>query len=253
MKSARVEILAHPLFDGANPSALVPILSRVLAREVRAGQMLARPEEGSCFLVFEGALLSYVLHPDGRRVMFEVIRSGGIDGVLALGFGVRGHFSQAAERSVVAPFDRRVFEALTDVEPVIARAIVHLSLVRLRRREAQLEAATQHEAIQRVASMLLSLIEDADPALSCREGGLVPLSPRPTHQVLADMIGLRRETVTKEIGTLTRLGAVRVHGSALIVDRRLLTDAAEKQIRRRIQGLPGASTTRDSMEWSRRQ
>lgn len=232
-----VEIIAHPLFQGADPRVLAPLLRAVSAREVGAGAMVARPEAESCLLVFEGALLSYVLLPDGRRILFEVVRPGGIEGILNVEVGVEGHFSEAAERSMVATLDRRVLEAVMDAEPLVARNLMRLLLGRLQRREAQLQAVIHHEATRRVAAMLLTLTRYTGRAAPGGSGDLVELSPRPTHQVIADMVGLRRETVTIEIGRLRRMGAVRVKGSALILNRRLLTDAVENEIPRRIDTL----------------
>lgn len=234
---SRVEIVAHPLFEGADAQVLAPLLRGVSTREVDAGAIVARPEAESCLLVFEGALLSYILLPDGRRILFEVVRRGGIEGILNVEVGVEGHFSEAAERSVVATLDRRVLEAIMDAEPLVARNLMRLVLNRLQRREAQLEAVIHHEATRRVAAMLLTLTRYTGRAAQGASGDLVELSPRPTHQLIADMVGLRRETVTIEIGRLRRMGAVRVKGPTLTINRRLLTDAVENEIPQRINTL----------------
>lgn len=236
-----VDITTHPLFEGAASHGLAPLLRGVSAREFGAGEMVARPEAESCLLVYAGALLSYVLLPDGRRILFEVVRPGGIEGILNVGLGGEGHFSEAAERSVVAHLDRRALEALMDAEPLIARNLMRLTLDRLQRREAQLEAIIHHEATRRVAAMLLTLTRYTGRPAPGTSGHLVELSPRPTHQVIADMVGLRRETVTIEMGKLRRQGAIRVHGSGLILDRRLLCDAVENEIPARIHTLLQAS------------
>lgn len=232
-----VEIVAHTLFEGADTEVLAPVLRGVVAREVGAGQIVARPEAESCLLVYEGALLSYVLLPDGRRILFEVVRGGGIEGLLNVGVGVEGHFSEAAERSRIARLDRRILEALMDREPLIARNLMRLTLNRLQRREAQLEAVIHHEATRRVAAMLLTLTRYTGRPAPAGGRDLVELSPRPTHQLIADMVGLRRETVTIEMGRLRGLGAVRVEGSSMVLDRHLLTDAVENEIPRRIHTL----------------
>lgn len=231
------EILAHPLFEGADREGLSSALRGIAAREVGAGQIVGRPDAQSCLLVLEGAILSYILLADGRRILFEVVRPGGVDGILNVAVGVEGHFSEAAQRSVVARLDRRVLEALMDREPLIARNLMRLTLNRLQRREAQLEAIVDHEATRRVAAMLLTLSRYTGRPAKGESGPLVELSPRPTHQLLADMVGLRRETVTIEMGRLRRMGAVRVRGNALLLDRRLLTDAVENEIPRRIHTL----------------
>lgn len=236
-ENRRVDILAHPLFEGADRDVVAPLVSGVSAREVDGGQMLARPEGQSCLLVFEGALLSYVLLPDGRRILFEVIRPGGVEGVLNVAVEVEGHFSEAAEQSVVAPLDRRTLDALMDAEPVIGRTLMRLTLSRLHRREAQLQAVIHHEATRRVASMLLTLMKYTGRPSSNGKAPLVEIVPRPTHQVLADMVGLRRETVTIEMGRLRQTGAIRVAGSTLVLNQELLTNVVENEIPRRISAL----------------
>lgn len=235
--NAGVDIVDHPLFEGADAASLAAALRGVSAHEVPAGQIVARPDTQTCLLVFEGSLLSYVLLPDGRRILFEVVRPGGVDGLLSVAVGVEGHFSEAAERSLVARLDRPVLEALMDKEPLIARNLIRMSLNRLRRREAQLEAVIHHEATRRVAAMLLTLTRYTGRPAQDGSGPLVELSPRPTHQLLADMVGLRRETVTIEMGRLRRLGAVRVRSKALILDRQLLADAVENEIPKQIHTL----------------
>lgn len=226
------DLLSHPLFQGADRATVERLLGHSSVRQVGAGEMVIGPADGSCLLVFEGSLLSYVLMEDGRRVLFEVIRAGGVDGILNVMLGAGGHFSEAAERSVVAPIDRCLLEALIDEEPVIARTIMRLSLRRLQRREAQVQAVAHHEATRRVASILLSLARYVGRPRPGTGGAIADLAPRPTHQVLADMVGLRRETVTIEMGRLRRLGAVRLEGTALIVDKRLLAGAVETEARR---------------------
>ncbi len=43
-----------------------------------------------------------------------------------------------------------------------------------------------------------------------------------THQMLADMLGIRRETVTVHLHRLVELGAVQVRSGHLILDRSVL-------------------------------
>ncbi len=81
---------------------------------------------------------------------------------------------------------------------------------------------------QRLARQLLALGE----TLGRREGKWVALRPRLTHQMLADMLGIRRETVTVHLHRLVELGAVQVRSGHLILDRSAL--------QRRVGGQPRA-------------
>ena len=69
---------------------------------------------------------------------------------------------------------------------------------------------------QRLAAQLLALAE----AVGRRQGNSV-LAPRLSHEALADMLGLRRETVTLHLARLRRMGILRVEGDRF----RLQTDA----------------------------
>lgn len=75
---------------------------------------------------------------------------------------------------------------------------------RLERRERHLETVFLNDPGRQLARQLLALGD----TVGRREDGWVALDPRITHQMLADMLGVRRETVTLHLQQLTRGGAV---------------------------------------------
>lgn len=215
-------ILRHPAFQGVDPAALSTLLAPIRPHDVAAGTLVARPDQQSCNLILDGCLHTYVLTADGDRLVFEIIQAGGIDGLVNVVTGPEeGHFAEAVRPSVVVTLPRPVIEELIDVEPRIAVNLLRLALQRLERREDQLEAATRHQATKRVARMLLALARYLGPS-GPRGKPVTELRPRTPHQVLADMLGLRRETVTVQLGVLRRMGAVRLERGRLVLDRRLL-------------------------------
>lgn len=212
------QVLEHRAFGGIEATVVAPILAGVRVRTVAPRTLVNRPDNQQCQLVLAGRLHSYVLLPDGRRVVFEIIRKGGFDGLLNTAPGLEGHFSEAVEPSVVAALSKDVLERLVDAEPRVAVNLMRLLLVRLERRETQLESATHREATRRVAGLLLALSRYlASPQSAGAAPGLVELRPRPSHNVLADMLGLRRETITLTIGLLRNAGAVRVERDHLVL------------------------------------
>ncbi len=218
------QVLRHRAFEGVERELVVPILAPVRVRNVAPRTLVNRPDSEQCQLVLAGRLHSYVVLPDGRRLIFEIVREGGIDGLLNVTTGLEGHFTEAVRPSVVATLSRDVLERLIDAEPRVAVNLMRLLLIRLERRETQLESATHHEATRRVARLLLALSSylgspgsAGDPPVRVFE-----LRPRPSHQVLADMLGLRRETITLTIGLLRNAGAVRVERDHLVLQRQTL-------------------------------
>jgi CRP-like cAMP-binding protein len=82
-----------------------------------------------------------------------------------------------------------------------------------------------------VLEQLLALGE----TLGRREGKWIVLKPRLTHQMLADMLGIRRETVTVHLRQLTKPGAVQAKGGRIALDsialRKLIRGAHDTSTR----------------------
>jgi CRP-like cAMP-binding protein len=223
-------VLDHPVFSGATKERVASLVQQLRLRHVDIGALIGKPEVGPCNLLLEGLLHSYVLVPDGRRLLVEIIRPGSFDGLLNV-MGHHGHFTEAVKPSVVVSLSRSAIDELIEVEPRIAVNLVRLILDRLERREEQLESATHHEATRRVARLLLALARYLGGSESDR---LVELRPRPTHLDLADMLGLRRETVTVHMSVLRRVSAARARGDHLLLDREVLQALAEGESPQRL-------------------
>lgn len=137
--------------------------------------------------------------------------------------GRRGHFTEADEDSAVASLARDVLDPLISAEPRIARNLLDLIIRRLEDREEHLAAMALHDPTHRIARQLLALGE----ALGKAEGVAVVI-PRLTHQRLADMLGVRRETVSLHVARLAELGALVVERDRFLlrpqVLRRIVSD-----------------------------
>ncbi len=187
---------------------LETVLGGVPVQEVPKGKLLNTPgiEPGLLHLVLQGRLRAYQMSADGHELLLELIPEGGFDGLLSVA-GRRGHFTEADGDSVVASLGLPELERLIELEPRVASNLMRLIVERLEGREAHLQAVVLHDPTQRLARQLLALGETLGRKL---ERGGIALGPRITHQMLADMLGVRRETVTLHIGRLVDLGALTV-------------------------------------------
>ena len=232
--SGRSRLRDHPLLRDVHTDRLERILDGIAIKEVAKGKLLNTPgvTPGLLYLVISGRLRAYQMTADGHELLLELIPEGGFDGLLSVA-GRRGHFTEADTDSVVASIALPVLERLIALEPLVASNLLQLIVERLEGREDHLEAVVLHDPTQRLARQLFALGE----TLGRKQGNQVALKPRITHQMLADMLGVRRETVTLHLGQLTELRAVSVEKGRFLLDMSILRRVIdEPQYGRRASG-----------------
>jgi len=221
-----MEVEAHPLFQGCNRAVLAPVLERLRPVRVPAGKVLVTQRRGPArlFLVLEGALVAYGHTAEGRRVIFELARPGELDGILAAS-GRRGHYTAAQLESVVLPLTRAELQRLIAADTRVGLNLISLLMGRIVTREQQIEVLAHSGTSARIARQLLALAAHLGVA---QPDGTV-LLPRLTHQTLADMVGLRRETVTRGLEQLSQTGGIVPRGRRLTVRTQVLEETVEAE------------------------
>jgi CRP-like cAMP-binding protein len=202
---SRSPLLGHPLLRGVDERALDGALDRITIKAAKRGVMLSGPGvgRGRLYLVLKGCLRAYKVTADGRELLLALLPEGEFDGLISMSGG-RGHFTEAYTDATVAALELRTLEELISREPKIAANLLQMDVERLERRESQLETVTLNDPARRLARQMLALGD----SVGRRDGDWVLLDPRITHQMLADMLGVRRETVTLHLRQLTQMGAV---------------------------------------------
>lgn len=202
-------IKSLPLFNSL-PEAVVGDVARVcVPRTVSAREIvyLRGAAEGRVFLVLSGGVELYHANPESR-IAITVSKEGDLFGDLAF---VNHPSPVAGEEHAQAVFETELCvmttkDLLTLLEkyPVFAMAL----LVSMRDRLHQAESKIKDLGISAAPTRLLNeLIRYAIRGGQEREG-FFEIRERLTHQLLADMSGLARETVTKTLGTLAELGFI---------------------------------------------
>ncbi len=166
-----------------------------------------------CCLVAHGRLALAVID-EGRERTISILEDGDVlvrpmDSWATVGPGVRCYAIQSSRMLLV---DRQRLDAWMDV-PVLATSLVRVLADAVADRELALAIALEPTVERRLLLKLRQLAE--------RWGSVTPdgirLDLRLTHQELANMVGVVRETVTIALGRLAESGEIEVRNRTLLI------------------------------------
>jgi len=211
--ASTAELLQH--LD-VNPwFAALPLAERraVVAASERVrlapGEMLFRqgdalPAGGGAFYgVLSGGIKASSLREDGKEAILVVLEAGNWFGEISLiDHQPRTHDATAVGETEVLALPRAAFDRMMR-KPAFALAVCRMLAGRVRSLYGMVEDATLRSTRARVARRLLLLARgDATQAREARP--VVPVS----QEALAMMLGLSRQTLSKELQGLAQGGAV---------------------------------------------
>lgn len=211
---------AVELWEGLTPEERTQVAGLCLERRFPKGSTLFAPGDApdALYILQSGLVtLSHVLE-DGQQSILRVFAPGDVFGELFLTVQARPFLATALTACVVTVLPAETFRHFLSTIPkigfnftcVLSRHLAEMALAR---------GQSGHRwSFHRLALTLLRL--SAAHGMDM-EGGTAIALPL-THQILADMIGTSRETVSRHVGRLKRQGIVTAHGRTLLVRPALL-------------------------------
>lgn len=202
-----------PLFDGLDRAVVQQLLgdASVSFHERRFVLFEAGTLAEFFYIVVEGQVKLSALNPDGRESIVEVFPPGTSFGEAAMLIGAE--FPLAAEiieDATLIRVGRRAFIATLRANPVAARTMM-AALCRWNRKLAdEIHTLKDSEPWQRVVSYLLALAGDG-------EGEAVVALPF-NREVLASRMGIRRESLSRVLARLKRMGVSSMGNEICIAD-----------------------------------
>jgi len=203
------------------------------------GQMIY--DEGASvecwYRVVSGTARRFIVRPDGRRQIIDLLLSGDV-----FGFGAHGNHSFTAEAirdgTVVARYPRSRLEALVRSDVRIAQEVQEMALEETRRLQDLILILGRTTAQEKVGAFLVHLAERLAGGPADRM--ILPIS----RYDIADYLALSVETVSRALSSLKRNGLIKFAGTrqVAIIDRGAIeTSSAFGQISE------GPRAERDSM------
>lgn len=167
--------------------------------------VLAQEEGNTLFIISKGRVKVSIQSEDGREIVLSILGAGEFFGEMSLLDGrPRSATVVALEDTEALVLRRADFLRLIERFPQISIRLLEELTTRLRKTDRKIESLALMDVTGRIVSTLLQLAEDE--GIQGVEGILI--RNRPTHQMLANMSGTTRETVSRTLKRLENEGYI---------------------------------------------
>ena len=203
------------LWEGLSPDERDQVARYCPDRSFPKGSVIFTPGDApeALYVLRSGLVKLSHVSEAGQESILRVFGPGDVFGELLLAVRARPFLALALAACVVTVVPGKTFLQLLSTIPrigfnfigVLSRHLVEMALDR--------GQASHKWSFDRLVLTLLKLSKAHGKEAEGKTGIALPL----THQILADMIGTSRETVTRHLGRLSHLGVVTQHGHTLLI------------------------------------
>lgn len=143
-------------------------------------------DKDKVFIIKPGKVELYQLSPSGRKTIIEVLKPGSIFGDLGTEFQ-QDIFVEATVDSYVCSVNKDKFFSLVSQNPQLSEKLMRSLFNRLINVEKRMSSVASDSAFGRLVKLLLSLGKS-------KSEGYMEISDKFTHEQLAQMLGISRQT-----------------------------------------------------------
>jgi CRP-like cAMP-binding protein len=189
---------------------------RAPMRRVPAGTVFYLPEQPAevLFILKEGRVRLYNISPAGRELTLALLEEGTIFGEMTLlGQRLQSNYAEAVTPCLLCLMSREDVKALLLDDPRIAYRLLDTVSGRLLEAERRLSDVVFRHAPERVAAQLLAMPREPGKRFGR------PRAPevRCTHEELASMVGVYRETVTKVLNDFRQRELIEIRRGRIVL------------------------------------
>jgi CRP-like cAMP-binding protein len=205
-------------FRALAPDHLARIAAIARSVALPAGHALFQEgdEPDGLYCVVDGVVRIFITHADGRELTINLMEEGDVIGEIALLDDLpRSAHAAALTDTALVLVPRGAFDALLAEEPALYRPIVLALCERLRHATDQLTRNAFSDLRQRLTLLLreLAIVHGRiEPDIAVVDLDL-------TQGMLAQMLGVTREAVNKQLRVMQREGRLRIEAGRIAVVR----------------------------------
>lgn len=216
-----------PLFEEFSKEDLKRIAELLVTRFYPRGSLLfqeGQPGDG-LYIVLAGSVRIFKQDKDGREQVLHILGTGEIFAeVVLLDGGSFPASAEALEDSYVGVLLNKDMDRLLKDNPELLLNLLKIMVRRLREAQERLRDMASKDARRRAAGILVDLAAKHGKASS--QGVMVNLPI--THQELANIAGVTRETINRVLNDMQRQGILGLRRKAILIrDMARLKEIAE--------------------------
>lgn len=184
-------------------------------KNVSKKEIILQPEDkDKVYIIKQGQVRLYQLTEDGKRIIVNNLGPGDVFG----NFGSEGqsqNFAEASSDTFICIAKRETFFNFIAKNPVSAAKMMEMFFDQLSHAQDYIAAVSGGSVLSKFKFKLAEL----GGKYGETNGDKVRINQRFTHEEIADMIGVSRETITKLIGSLRKRGVIETDGKNIIYSR----------------------------------
>jgi CRP/FNR family transcriptional regulator len=195
------------IFNEINPDEAAEAGLVISEKNATRKEIVLEPEEtDKVYIIKRGHVKLYQLTPDGKRIIIDTLGPGGVFG--NFGGEEAQNFAEASTDTIICIAKKDTFFKMIAEKPQVSYRLMRLLFNRLTQAQDYAAAVASGNVLSKLKFKLSELADKYGET----QGEKVKLKERFTHEELADMIGVSRETVTKLLGSLRRRGVIEIDG-----------------------------------------
>jgi len=197
------------LFAGLTEAEMQEIIPGILHEEYKKGQLIYAPHDRThCTCILKDGEVTLYTLVEGKRVILDILNPGAVFGAFGTQETERQMYAEASQNSAICKLPHNFFLKLMQHKPQIAMRAFSILSKRIAQYQLQVQLLSGLAARERILATIRLLNAKEEQNI------LPPILRRPisiTHEKLANMTGLTRETVTKQLNQLIEENLVQVH------------------------------------------
>jgi CRP/FNR family cyclic AMP-dependent transcriptional regulator len=205
------------LWEGLTPEERNQVARSCPEKHFSKGSTIFAPGDApdALYVLVSGLVTLSHVSEDGQESILRVFGPGDVFGELLLTVSVRPFLAKALATCTVTVIAGKTFLQLLSTVPRIGYNFIGVLSRHLTGMAIDRGQSSHKWSFQRLALTLLKL----GAAHGAEDAAGTAITLPLTHQILADMIGTSRETVTRHLGRLKRQGLVTQRDRTLVIQK----------------------------------